>query len=73
MDDSDNALAIMRGWEWAGWSGFYGQEAFGPIPLSLSDAVNKLAFDGQPNAARVMLSLLASRKFVATGSYEWRG
>lgn len=75
MDNNDSAaaaLAIVRGWEWEGWSGFYEHATYGPITRSLSDAVNKLAFDGQPDAAGAMLSLLASGALTATGSYSWR-
>jgi hypothetical protein len=74
MDDADcaAALVIMRGWEWEGWSGFYEDAVFGPITRPLSDAVNTLAFEGQPAAARVILSLLANGDLVATGNCKWR-
>lgn len=71
-DDGAAALEIINGWEWEGWSGFHGHETYGPITRSLSDTVNKLAFDGHPNAADAMLSLLARGALTATGSYSWR-
>lgn len=74
VDDKGGAaaLAIMSGWEWEGWTRFYDQMKYGPITLPLSDAVNKLAFDGYPDAAGAMLSLLASGALAATGDYSWR-
>ena len=71
-DGDAAALAIIGGWEWEGWSGWDDHSEFGPITRSLSDAVNKLAFDGHPDAATAMLSLLADGRLVAAGRYRWR-
>ena len=75
MDDKGGAaaLAIMNGWKWEGlFRNYLGNYELGPISLSLSNAVNKLAFDGHPEAAGAILSLLASGALAATGNYSWR-
>lgn len=69
---SVTALAIICGWEWEGYSGWGDYSQYGPITGSLSDAVNKLAFEGHPDAAGAMLSLLADGRIVATGDYRWQ-
>lgn len=76
MNDAESAAAaleIMSVWNWEGvYRDFTGNFVSGTISLSLSEAVNKLAFDGHPDAAGAMLSLLADGRCTANGTYQWR-
>ncbi len=69
MGNSENALAIMRGWSWEEY-----RPDFGMIDCrrSLAEVVNELAFHWAGDAPGAILSLLASGKLVAHGSFSWR-
>lgn len=64
-DRCEQALTIMRGWD---WENSYGDEQ--AIPLST--AISRLAMEGIWGAQHPMLRLLCRGDVIATGSYEWR-
>src|SRR5690606_22749951 len=70
MDDFGDALAIINQWNWPERDPQFVE--YVRYTIALSDAINELAIQGQPNAANAVLSLLADGRLVATGRYSWK-
>jgi hypothetical protein len=69
-DHSGAALAIIENWGWDRSDPRFEFEV--PLMMPLSEVINRLAMEGHPDAPRATLSLLATGKLGATGSYQWK-
>lgn len=70
MNGDDEALAIIRGFQWRRWD--YDKSEAVSESRSLSDTINELAFLWSGDASAVVLSLLANAELSAIGQIRWR-
>ncbi|MDC8754188.1 hypothetical protein OIK40_05960 [Erythrobacter sp. sf7] len=68
MEDSKRALEIIAALEWEQW--LYDERL--PRSWSLSQIINRLAFEGLPSPAILLLELLANGDLSSWAEFQWR-
>lgn len=70
MNGDEEALVIIRGWDWESWD--YDLCKAVPRKCLLSEAVTDLALEGDSKPADTILKLLAAGKLTADAIWRWR-